>query len=160
MNVTCPNCATVYRVDPAKVPESGRARPLQRLQRGLRRPAGGPRPSRAPSPCTLVRVRRPPRRAAGSGTGAADAVPTVATPAPQAAPAGAAVPDASPAGDAGRRAPGVARGAGGSGRAGGPPSRGRADPAGGPGARSGARSSRPRPRPWPARRPPPRARGR
>lgn len=23
MNVTCPNCATVYRVDPAKVPESG-----------------------------------------------------------------------------------------------------------------------------------------
>jgi predicted Zn finger-like uncharacterized protein len=23
MNVTCPNCATIYRVDPAKVPESG-----------------------------------------------------------------------------------------------------------------------------------------
>ena len=23
MNVTCPNCATVYRVDPAKVPEGG-----------------------------------------------------------------------------------------------------------------------------------------
>ncbi|MBA3895303.1 MAG: zinc-ribbon domain-containing protein, partial [Gemmatimonadales bacterium] len=23
MNVTCPNCATVYRVDPAKVPEAG-----------------------------------------------------------------------------------------------------------------------------------------
>ena len=22
MNVTCPNCATVYRVDPAKVPEA------------------------------------------------------------------------------------------------------------------------------------------
>ena len=23
MNVTCPNCASVYRVDPAKVPEAG-----------------------------------------------------------------------------------------------------------------------------------------
>ena len=23
MNVTCPNCATIYRVDPAKVPEAG-----------------------------------------------------------------------------------------------------------------------------------------
>ncbi|MGH7579331.1 MAG: zinc-ribbon domain-containing protein, partial [Gemmatimonadales bacterium] len=23
MNVTCPNCATVYRVDPAKVPAAG-----------------------------------------------------------------------------------------------------------------------------------------
>ena len=23
MNVTCPNCATLYRVDPAKVPEAG-----------------------------------------------------------------------------------------------------------------------------------------
>ncbi|HKH82822.1 MAG TPA: zinc-ribbon domain-containing protein, partial [Gemmatimonadales bacterium] len=23
MNVTCPNCATIYRIDPAKVPESG-----------------------------------------------------------------------------------------------------------------------------------------
>ena len=23
MNVTCPNCATVYRVDPVKVPEAG-----------------------------------------------------------------------------------------------------------------------------------------
>ncbi|MBA2627168.1 MAG: zinc-ribbon domain-containing protein, partial [Gemmatimonadales bacterium] len=23
MNVTCPNCATTYRVDPAKVPEAG-----------------------------------------------------------------------------------------------------------------------------------------
>src|SRR3954471_21858525 len=23
MNVTCPNCATIYRVDPAKVPEGG-----------------------------------------------------------------------------------------------------------------------------------------
>ncbi|MEO6057916.1 MAG: zinc-ribbon domain-containing protein, partial [Gemmatimonadales bacterium] len=23
MNVTCPNCATVYRVDPLKVPEAG-----------------------------------------------------------------------------------------------------------------------------------------
>ena len=23
MNVTCPSCATIYRVDPAKVPEAG-----------------------------------------------------------------------------------------------------------------------------------------
>src|SRR3954469_23912419 len=48
MNVTCPNCSTVYRVDPAKVPEAGvRARcAVCSAVFAVRREAG---PGRAPA---------------------------------------------------------------------------------------------------------------
>jgi predicted Zn finger-like uncharacterized protein len=61
MNVTCPNCATVYRVDPAKVPEAGvRARcavcsaifAVNRENRGVEalRPPATPVSHAAPAP--------------------------------------------------------------------------------------------------------------
>ena len=95
MNVTCPNCATVYRVDPAKVPEAGRARAVQHLQRGVRRQAGrrraagraaaaGSRPARRPASAASA-----PAPAAGPSS-AAPAPAAPATPAAAAAPARAA----------------------------------------------------------------------
>jgi predicted Zn finger-like uncharacterized protein len=59
MNVTCPNCATVYRVDPAKVPEAGiRARcavcsavfAVTRENRDVTVRREAPTPQAAPSP--------------------------------------------------------------------------------------------------------------
>lgn len=59
MNVTCPACATVFRVDPAKIPERGvRARcsvcagliPVQRPQGEPAAPAAPPVPVAAPVP--------------------------------------------------------------------------------------------------------------
>ena len=79
MNVTCPNCATIYRVDPAKVPESGvRARcavctavfavtntapsppaTVQPPRADVRHGPSRPRPSRpAPSPPAASRAAR------------------------------------------------------------------------------------------------------
>lgn len=59
MNVTCPNCATVYRVDPAKVPDAGvRARcAVCSAVFPVRRDG---QPSRAPEPvATAAPVREP-----------------------------------------------------------------------------------------------------
>ena len=68
MNVTCPNCATVYRVDPAKVPEGGvRARCSicsavfavgREGEPSRAAPAGGGRGGRAAAPAP-PRRRRP-----------------------------------------------------------------------------------------------------
>src|SRR3954468_3486125 len=51
MNVTCPNCATVYRVDPAKVAEAGvRARcAVCSAVFAVRRETESPRPAKEPS---------------------------------------------------------------------------------------------------------------
>lgn len=66
MNVTCPNCATIYRVDPAKVPEAGvRARcavcsavfPVRREGPGV--PAA-PAPQAAAPPRALEPTHVPP----------------------------------------------------------------------------------------------------
>jgi predicted Zn finger-like uncharacterized protein len=81
MNVTCPNCATVYRVDPAKVPEAGvRAR------------------------CAVCSAVFPVRREADVGTPASvvtavaprPAAPPVSGPTPASAPAPKAAPVAAP----------------------------------------------------------------
>jgi predicted Zn finger-like uncharacterized protein len=105
MNVTCPNCATVYRVDPAKVPEAGvRARcnicsavfAVRREGDGLERPpaaqmpapisaATPPAPAPAPPAATPYSAPRaePPRPAAPAP--AAPASPPTSPP-PTAAP--------------------------------------------------------------------------
>ena len=79
MNVTCPNCATVYRVDPAKVPEAGvRARcatcnavfPVRREteEAGARQEPPRPQPPRqepprpAPAPAPMAPVPAPATR--------------------------------------------------------------------------------------------------
>ena len=63
MNVTCPNCATIYRVDPAKVPEAGvRAR------------------------CAVCAAVFPVRRDASAGTSTASAATAPSAPAPSPAP--------------------------------------------------------------------------
>ncbi len=64
MNVTCPNCATVYRVDPAKVPEAGvRARcAVCSAVFAVNREG---QPARAAEPVTAA-VARAPREAAPS----------------------------------------------------------------------------------------------
>ena len=102
MNVTCPNCATVYRVDPAKVPEAGvRARcavcsavfAVGRESRGaesLRREAPPPAPPPAPEPAPT-----PPPPAAASPVAASPPPPSRPV-APAAAPSRPVVPPAAP----------------------------------------------------------------
>ena len=71
MNVTCPNCATIYRVDPAKVPEAGvRAR------------------------CAVCAAVFPVRREASAATSAGSATAAGTTAAPASAPAAPAPADA------------------------------------------------------------------
>ena len=118
MNVTCPNCATIYRVDPAKVPEGGvRARcsicsAVFAVRREGERAAGRPAAARrrapgvggpAPAPRPRPRPPQPTRRAchAPAASRAALAAPR-AEPAPPAPGASAAEPVA-PAGPAHRR---------------------------------------------------------
>src|SRR3954468_6661224 len=64
MNVTCPNCATVYRVDPAKVAEAGvRARcAVCSAVFAVRRESESPRPAAAP-PRVEPQSPEPPRAA-------------------------------------------------------------------------------------------------
>ena len=66
MNVTCPNCATIYRVDPAKVPEAGRSGAMQCVQRGVRRPPGGGAGT-SPAPAGGTRRRQPVPAPTGRG---------------------------------------------------------------------------------------------
>ena len=102
MNVTCPNCATIYRVDPAKVPEAGvRARcavcsaifPVRReaAAAAAEAPRSAPRPSAPLPPAPLV----PPMPAAEAIKPPAPA-PSV-TPAPTLPNRPAAQPPAGPA---------------------------------------------------------------
>jgi predicted Zn finger-like uncharacterized protein len=66
MNVTCPNCATVYRVDPAKVPAAGvRARcavcsAVFAVNRENRAEMPGAVAASAPAPATAAPVAAPP----------------------------------------------------------------------------------------------------
>lgn len=102
MNVTCPNCATLYRVDPAKVPEAGvRARcavcsavfPVSReQQRGAGTPveatvsaaAGAPaRPADTSAQVTTAAPSPPPAAAAAPPP----AAPSAASPPPPPPPA-------------------------------------------------------------------------
>jgi len=99
MNVTCPNCATVYRVDPAKVPEAGvRARcavcsavfAVNRENRAVespRREAPAPRPA-PPPPAPPVSHTAPPSSAPPPArpvvTPAASVPPMAAPPPPPA----------------------------------------------------------------------------
>jgi predicted Zn finger-like uncharacterized protein len=97
MNVTCPNCATVYRVDPAKVPLGGvRARcavcsavfAVQREdQPGARAPAPTPVASSVavPAPAAAPRPPAPPPAPAASPA-PPPAAPAPPVPAPAAAP--------------------------------------------------------------------------
>nr|MBA3259230.1 zinc-ribbon domain-containing protein [Gemmatimonadales bacterium] len=62
MNVTCPNCATVYRVDPAKVPEVG-VRARCAVCSAVFAVSREGKPARAPEPV------------AAGGVAAADVVP-------------------------------------------------------------------------------------
>src|SRR3954453_23823191 len=65
MNVTCPNCATVYRVDPAKVPEAGvRARcAVCSAVFAVRRETEPPRPAAQEPPRPETRPAQVPRPA-------------------------------------------------------------------------------------------------
>jgi predicted Zn finger-like uncharacterized protein len=99
MNVTCPNCATVYRVDPAKVPEAGvRARcsicsAVFAVQGEARdRPGAGAPPPAPPQPAAPPPA---PARAAPAPT-APPARPET-PPRPAAAPAPHIAPSAPPA---------------------------------------------------------------
>lgn len=85
MNVTCPNCATIYRVDPAKVPEAGvRARcavcsaifPVQREGSEAPRPA----------PVVAAAPPAPPLPAEPKPSIEVPAPPSVSAPAPPPAP--------------------------------------------------------------------------
>jgi predicted Zn finger-like uncharacterized protein len=64
MNVTCPNCATIYRVDPAKVPEAGvRARcnvcsAVFAVRREVEQGRPTPAPA-APTPAAVAESSRP-----------------------------------------------------------------------------------------------------
>jgi predicted Zn finger-like uncharacterized protein len=90
MNVTCPNCATVYRVDPVKVPEAGvraRCTACSAVFAVRREPAPSPvaaathaGPQRAAPP------REPEHFRADSVRAPAPAAPAEAPPAPVAAP--------------------------------------------------------------------------
>ena len=101
MNVTCPNCATVYRVDPAKVPAGGvRARcavcsAVFAVGREPRR--GGARRVAAAAPRAGATAAAGPLRGIGPGTGGACGPRRRPPPPPAAAP-----PPAAPS--AGRRA--------------------------------------------------------
>ena len=105
MNVTCPNCATVFRVDPAKVPEAGvRARcSVCGAVFGVQREGNRP-----PQPAA---VQNAPLAAPSAGAGAPAAVPpapAVAAPAARPAPTPArrpAPPAAAPAPLPGRSPP-------------------------------------------------------
>jgi predicted Zn finger-like uncharacterized protein len=93
MNVTCPNCATIFRVDPAKVPEAGvRARcNVCSAVFAVRREAEQGRPGQAapqPAPAAVAESSRPavkeappkaqpePPRAAAPGPAAPTAPPS------------------------------------------------------------------------------------
>ena len=90
MNVTCPNCATVYRVDPAKVPEAG-VRARCSICSAI---FAVPREDEArEQPAPAAAVAAPPQPPAAPGAGA-QAPPT---PQPPAAPVSASRPVAAPA---------------------------------------------------------------
>ncbi|HET6579831.1 MAG TPA: zinc-ribbon domain-containing protein [Gemmatimonadales bacterium] len=112
MNVTCPNCATVYRVDPAKVPEAGvRARcsicsAVFAVQGETQeRPAAAsaaapPSPQPAappPAPARAASAPMAPPARPGTPPRPAAAPPTPAVPAPPMPRPAAAVPPAPPA---------------------------------------------------------------
>src|SRR3954463_9090630 len=86
MNVTCPNCATVYRVDPAKVPEAGvRARcAVCSAVFAVRRETESPRPAgqEPPRPETKpAEVPRPvPPRVEPARVESPQAVPSIVAP--------------------------------------------------------------------------------
>lgn len=117
MNVTCPNCATVYRVDPAKVPEAGvRARcavcsAVFGVQRDGRQPGAAPAAAAAPPVAVSAPAGTPPAPVAPAGPPprpAAPVAPPAAAPAsaPGGPPPGPARPTVPPAGPAGApRAP-------------------------------------------------------
>ncbi len=89
MNVTCPQCATVFRVDPAKVPERG-VRARCSVCAGLiavHRPVTGAVPVTAPAPSVPAPAPESPRQAA--------AVPTPPVEAPS-APAPVRMPEPEP----------------------------------------------------------------
>ena len=110
MNVTCPNCATIYRVDPAKVPEAGvRARcavcsaifPVSRekaegppMPIAAAAPVTPPVPAPAPEPADALAAPSPPAEAVAAP---APAAPEPPRPAPEPAKPAAAVPPAEPA---------------------------------------------------------------
>src|SRR2546429_343514 len=77
MNVTCPSCETVYRVDPAKVPAGG-----PRARRAG--PAAPPPRARAPAPAPAPGSPPPPAR--GATAPARPAAPAPRAPAPPAPP--------------------------------------------------------------------------
>lgn len=90
MNVTCPTCATVFRVDPAKVPERG-VRARCSVCGGLiavRRPevAAPAIPAAAPSVPEREPVRPPPPPEPGPGTPPPEPRPTPAPEPPRPAP--------------------------------------------------------------------------
>jgi predicted Zn finger-like uncharacterized protein len=89
MNVTCPNCATVFRVDPAKVPEAGvRARcSICSAVFGVHRAGGRPEPSEPPASTGRESSARAERPVASGPT-----QPQAAPLPPPAPPAGAAGP--------------------------------------------------------------------
>jgi len=113
MNVTCPNCATVYRVDPAKVPEAGvRARcsicsavfAVRREPDSTARPAGvaatattSAAPPTSPAAAAPAAASPPPGPAAPSGGRSEPARRSAAPAAPPMAPASPSSPSA-PAG--------------------------------------------------------------
>jgi predicted Zn finger-like uncharacterized protein len=123
MNVTCPNCATVYRIDPAKVPEAGvRARcNVCSAVFAVRREMEQGRPAPAapqPAPVAMAESGRPavreapkappePPKAAGPGPAAPTAPPSrPAGPQRPAAPAaGPPIPGIRPAAPPMRAAP-------------------------------------------------------
>src|SRR4051812_1044334 len=99
MNVTCPNCSTVYRVDPAKVPEAGvRARcavcsamfAVRRESAARLEPVHQPRPE--PARAEPVRTAAPPPAAAPPRPAPAPPAATPATPSAPVPPASAAAP--------------------------------------------------------------------
>ncbi|MBI2615337.1 MAG: zinc-ribbon domain-containing protein, partial [Gemmatimonadetes bacterium] len=100
MNVRCPSCETVFRVDPAKVPEAGtRARctvcayviAVRRSEDGA---TGATAPVRPAWPQPAAGPPAPPPRAATAGAPAAPAPRVAAPPAPAASPAAAPAPPA------------------------------------------------------------------
>ncbi len=105
MNVTCPNCSTIYRVDPAKVPESGvRARCSACSAVFAVRHDAAPAPPPAPKPAPAPAARHEQPRPAVVSSMAPPAAPR---PAPAASPAPAARPAAPPRPFAPAPAPGA-----------------------------------------------------
>ena len=94
MTVTCPNCQTVYRIDPSKVPPGGVRARCAVCQGVFAVPAeasaaavSAPRPSAAatasPAPAPAAAA---PRTASGAGAGYTGGPPTAPSPTPAAAP--------------------------------------------------------------------------